>query len=96
MEFFPRRQLLFLGSNDLKFDHRNTLSAVADFLKIDPFPDQPARLAHRTMPVNYRLNAADVEFLRTLFYDDGMKFQRLTDLRVSDWPTVNPNIAIPD
>jgi len=95
LELFPRAQLLFLRSNDLKFDHRNTLGTVADFLEIDQFLDQPARLDHRTKPVNYRLDAADVEFLRTVFYQDVLEFQRLTDLRVSDWPTVNPNITIP-
>jgi Sulfotransferase domain len=96
LELFPRRQLLFLRSNDLKLDHQNTLNSIADFLEIDQFPDLPARLDHRTKPVNYRLDAADVEFLRTLFYHDVMEFQRLTELRVSDWPTVNPNITIPN
>jgi hypothetical protein len=52
-------------------------------------------LDRRIKPVNYRLDAADVEFLRALFYDDVLEFQRLTDLRVSDWLTVNPNITIP-
>ena len=61
-------------------------------LELDPEP--ATRLDHRTKPVNYRLDAADVEFLRTVFYQDVVEFQRLTDLRVSDWPTVNPNITI--
>jgi hypothetical protein len=95
LELFPRDQLLFLRSNDLKFNHHNTLSTIANFLEIDQFPDLPARLDHRTKPVNYRLAAADVEFLRTVFYHDVLEFQRLTDLRVSDWPAVDPNITIP-
>ena len=96
LELFPRDQLLFLRSNDLKTDHRGTLRAITDFLQIDPLPDVAPRFDHRTRPVNYRLSGADVEFLRTTYRPDVLEFSKLTDLSVSDWPTVNSSIKIPN
>ena len=94
LRLFPRDQLLFLRSNDLKNDHGNTLRTVAQFLGIDEFPALAARFDHRTPPVDYRLTAIDIEFLRAIFYQDVLVFSRLTGLGVSDWPTINPATAI--
>jgi Sulfotransferase domain len=94
LRLFPREQLLFLRSNDLRNDHLGTLRTIAEFLGIDEFPDMAARLDHRTQPVAYRLNAIEIEFLRGIFYQDVLAFSKLTGLAVSDWPTINPAVAI--
>jgi hypothetical protein len=95
LALFPREQLLFLRSNDLKRDRRGTLDKIADFLDIDPFFEGPERRDHQTERVNYLLQAADVQFLRETYRDDVVEFAKLTCLDVSDWPTINPDVVIP-
>jgi hypothetical protein len=94
LRLFPRDQLLFLRSNDLKNDHVGTLRTIAEFIGIDEFPSTAARLDHRSQPVGYRLNAIDIEFLREVFYQDVLAFSKLVGLEVADWPTINPAVAI--
>jgi len=95
LALFPREQLLFLRSNDLKRDPRGTLKMITDFLDIDPFFESPERRDHQSERVNYRLQAADVQFLREIYHDDVVEFAKLTGLGVCDWPTINPEIVIP-
>lgn len=95
LRLFPRDQLLFLRSNDLKENHHlGTLRTISEFLGIDEFSSTATRLDHRSQPVAYRLNSMDIEFLRKIFYQDVLAFSKLIGLEVSDWPTINPAVSI--
>ncbi len=45
LDLFPRVQLLFLRSDDLRDDHPATLARIAAFLGIPPFPATPQAAA---------------------------------------------------
>lgn len=92
LKLFPRKQVLFLRSQDLFDDHKVTLARIATFLKISPFPDTgPKRENPRPgIPFPFPASASreDRRFLVGLFRDDIRAFASLTKLDVRDWLTM--------
>lgn len=90
LKFFPREQLLFLKSENLRDDHVSTLKRVSDFLNIAAFPDTGPKLEHARP--NIALSASPTEADRGLVasfaQDDLVRFSSLTGLDVSEWPTM--------
>ena len=86
LHLFPREQVLFMRSDDLRHDHVATLAKVSDFLDLDPFPPMPPREDHasgsRTTP-----DPDDVTHLATVYREDLARFVELTALDVSNWTT---------
>ncbi|RWC32686.1 hypothetical protein [Mesorhizobium sp.] len=91
---FPRDNVLLLRSLDLLGDHQDTLNAIACFLSIQPFPPLAPRTDHLGRKRENELRPEDVAYLREIFYDDTVEFSKLSGLSVSDWPTVDSNIAV--
>ncbi len=89
LELFPREQLLFLRSGDLRDNRKATLGRIADFLDIAPFPDiGPIRAHHRShYSARPKLTPADGEYVSEYLRDDLIEFASLTGLDIGDWPT---------
>lgn len=87
---FPREQLLFLRTQDLRDNHIETLARISSFLEIAPFPETGSK-RERTRP---RLSLPscpteeDRAFAARLFREDIREFSALTSLKVSDWQTM--------
>lgn len=89
LDLFPRENVLFLRSADLKADHAGTLAAIADFLGIPPFPPLPPRFDHQGKDAFETMSQDDIAYLRGLFRDEVLEFSRLTALPVADWLTLS-------
>jgi hypothetical protein len=90
LRFFPRRQLLFLRSCDLWYDHIEILARVAKFLGISPF-GEVAPKRENTRPEIFRdwvSSETDIEYVAELVRPSLRLFSELTDLDVSHWPTM--------
>jgi hypothetical protein len=87
LQLFPREQLLFIDSADLRRCHSGVLQRVAAFLGLPPFPPLPARL-DRAGPAGRGPEPLDVAYLRELFAADVMAVSELTGLDVSGWLTL--------
>jgi hypothetical protein len=87
---FPREQMLFLRSEDLRADHGAVLVRVADFLGIAPFPELPPR-RERSQPVIPDVvppTEVDRALAAALLAEDLADFSSLTGVDVSAWPTM--------
>ena len=98
LDLFPREQLLFLRSDDLRDHHRETLNSIAVFLGISPFPDtgpkrertQPSR-AWPTEPT-----VADRQLVADFVRGDLLQLRALTGINTSQWPSAQaPPISAP-
>jgi hypothetical protein len=91
LNLFPRHQVLFLRSRDLRDNHQATLGQIAEFLRIEPFPSLVARFDQRQPSFDYPsdLTREDVGYLSSIFLPDLTEFSALTGLRVDDWLTNN-------
>ncbi len=87
LALFPRKNLLLLRSADLRRDHATTLSSIAQFLGIGPFPHLPPRLDRQDVPHEPML-AEDADYLRLLFREEVAAFSSISGLPVDDWPTM--------
>ncbi|MGA8758990.1 MAG: sulfotransferase [Stellaceae bacterium] len=87
---FPRDQVLFLRSEDLRDDHGPTLARIAAFLGIAPFPDNgPKREMIRPAVALLSVpTEADRALVADLVRDDMRAFAALTGLDISSWPTM--------
>lgn len=89
LRYFPREQLLFLKSEDLRDRHVSTLERVADFLGIGDFPSTAAKREHlrpeATLPCGP--TASDRALVASFVRDDLSRFSALTGLDISNWPT---------
>jgi arylsulfatase A-like enzyme len=85
LENFPREQVLFLRSEDLRDNHVATLSLIATFLGIAGFPDTGPKREQRRTYVGPAATEADRAFVAGLVRDDTREFAALTGLDVSDW-----------
>lgn len=81
---FPRNQLLFLDSAELRRCPAEVLRRVAAFLDLPPFPELPARLDHAGAP-GAGPEPQDVDYLRALFAADVEALADLTGLDTGDW-----------
>jgi hypothetical protein len=89
LQLFPREQMLFLRSADLLERQAATLAAVAEFLRVSPFPDLAPARAHRSLDgLPPEPPAGDVAYLREVFRADVIEFSGLTGLAVTDWLTM--------
>ena len=84
---FPREQLLFLRSEDLRDDHVATLAQIAAFLGIAPFPDHGPK--RELMRPDFNFAPMPTEDDRALVASfvraDLSDFTALTGLDVSGW-----------
>ena len=87
---FPREQLLFLRSEDLRGDHVATLARISTFAGLAPFPDIGSKREHPrpaasfpSMPTN-----DDRALIADLVRDDLRDFAAVTGLDISSWPTI--------
>lgn len=89
LHYFPRTQVLFLRSRDLLDHHALTLSRIAAFLDIEPFPETGPKREHRRPAIDFpsRVTDEDLAYAASLFCDDIGNFSRLAEIDVADWRT---------
>lgn len=92
---FPREQLLFLRSEDLRDNHVDTLARIAAFLGVSPFPDTGPKREHMRRDVDFpsARTETDRAFVAHLVRDDLQEFATLTGLDVSGWSTMRQDAA---
>jgi len=90
LALFPREQVLFLLSHNLRDHHSSTLARIAAFLNISPFPETgPKREhAHPDIALPSTVTKEDRALIAGLVRDDVRAFARLTGLDVNDWKTM--------
>lgn len=83
---FPRDQLLFLTSDDLRANPAATLARVRTFLGLPPAPPPKAREVHvgRDMAYPSELTAEDVAHLQDVYAADARRFAALTGVRFGE------------
>lgn len=83
LALFPRDQLLFLRSEDLRADPTASLAQVRAFLGLPPAPAPAAREVHvgRDMAYPSELTADDDDYLRNVYAADAERLAALTGLR---------------
>jgi hypothetical protein len=87
LALFPRENMLLLRAADLRHYHMATLSAIAVFLGIEPFPELQVRLDRQGEP-SAPMSAVDSAYLSALFRDELAAFSSMSGLLVDDWPTM--------
>ncbi len=87
---FPREQLLFLRSEDLRDDHTATLARIAAFLGVSPFPDSGPKRERPGASADFPATPteADREIVVRLVREDLREFKALTGLDISGWSTM--------
>lgn len=82
---FPKRQLLFLTSDDLRRSPVDTLDQVRSFLRLPKAPTPRARVSHVGQDMDYpsQLTAEDVAYLRGVYARDAERLATLTGIRFS-------------
>jgi hypothetical protein len=83
-EFFSPDQTLILKSDDLLSDPHTTLSRVASFLEIGPFPVVKP-ITHVTHTYESKMTEEDRAYLRSIFTNDVREVERLLGWDCSDW-----------
>jgi hypothetical protein len=88
---FPREQVLFLRSEDLRDSHVATLARISTFLGIAPFPDTGPKREQTRPDVSFPSapTETDKALIAGLVRDEVREFSALTGLDVSDWPTMH-------
>lgn len=83
LALFPRDQLLFLKSDDLRADPTRPLAQVRAFLGLPRAATPAAREVHVGQDIAYpsKLEAADVEHLRRTYARDAERLADLTGIR---------------
>lgn len=83
MGLFPRKQLLFLTSEDLRRNPADTLDRVRSFLRLPKAPAPRARMSHVGQDIAYpsQLTAEDVAHLRRVYARDAERLAALTGIR---------------
>lgn len=82
LSLFPREQLLFLRSDDLRADPARILCKVCDFLNAPRFDAVVQKESHVAKDMDYgqTINEADREYLRNIFADDRKIFEEITSI----------------
>jgi len=88
---FPRQQLLFLRSEDLRSDPERILGKVCDFLNAPALHRVKVRESHVGKNIDYgqSITQADIDYLSSIFRRDQSIFSVLTGLRFSMFEKVN-------
>jgi hypothetical protein len=83
LSLFPRKQLLFLKSDELRADPGETLARVRTFLGLPRAPAPAPREVHvgREMAYPSELAAADIEHLRRVYAADARRLAEMTGVR---------------
>lgn len=83
LTIFPREQVLFLRSADLRNDPERILCRVCDFLNAPHFARVVAKESHvsKSIDYGYDITQEDRIYLRSLFSDDQRLFETLSGLR---------------
>lgn len=83
LQFFPREQMLFLKTEELREEHERTLQRVCAFLGIDPFPacKQEIVFSHEYDP----MPPADWALLQRIFARELDELERLLGWDCSAW-----------
>lgn len=82
LSIFPREQLLFLRSDDLKADPERILRTVCDFLNAPPFANVEAKESHVAKNIDYGADVSkeDRSYLKSIFSEDQIIFNQLSGL----------------
>lgn len=93
---FPREQVLFLRSEDLRDNHTVTLARVAAFLGIPEFPESEPKREMKQVYTGLpsQKTEEDKTYVASLLGDDLKKFAQLTGLDVSNWIVTQTALAI--
>jgi hypothetical protein len=85
LALFPRDQLLFLRSEDLRSEPERILSKVCDFLNAPRLPQVKVKESHVSKQIDYGISIThdDRTYLSSLFCEDQAVFSHLTGLRFS-------------
>ena len=88
LNLFPREQLLFLRSEDLRDKHTETLDRIARFLGITRFPDTGVKTENARPAAGYpsSATAADRALVAEFVSEDLRNFATLTGLGIDHWP----------
>jgi hypothetical protein len=89
LSHFPREQMLFLRSEDLRDTPAAPLAAIAAFLEIEPFPDKGPKIERVRPEADYPAQPTEADRLLVAQFvkDDLQQFAALTGLNVAHWPT---------
>jgi len=83
LALFPRDQILFLRSDDLRADPEPALARTRDFLGLPSAPTPAAREVHLGQEMVYpsELTSADIDRLREVYAPDAERLAALTGIR---------------
>jgi hypothetical protein len=92
LSIFPREQLLFLRSDDLKADPVRILHKVCDFLNAPHFHRVEPKESHLAKVIDYgrEINEDDRIHLRSLFAEDQRSFENLTGISFPSFQQSDP------
>ncbi|MDQ0454093.1 sulfotransferase family protein [Rhizobium paknamense] len=90
LSLFPRENLLFLLSDDLKSDPHATLRRICGFLKIEAFAHITEKFEHVRKAIDYPCapTEEDLRFFQERLGDEMMTFRALSGLDIGHWPIV--------
>lgn len=90
LRFVAPKQLLCLSSTELAAQPAVTLSKIAHFLGIEPFPcAEPRRIFVGSAVPNEDLTERDINYLRTIFLEDTRRFSAMSGVDTRDWLVSN-------
>jgi hypothetical protein len=84
LRYFPMRQMLFLKTEELKYNHKETLQKVLEFLGASILVDIPQETIF-SQTYNKTISKIDQEFMIEYFKDDINNLENLLDWDCSDW-----------
>lgn len=94
LSVFPQSQVLLLTSGMLDRQPQDVLQRIAAFLGISPFGPVAPRREHVGTTSWPAPDGDDIAYLRDLFIDDTLRFARMTNLPLEDWPTLNRAVSL--
>jgi arylsulfatase A-like enzyme len=89
LQLFPREQLLFLRSEDLRDDHPAILEQIRMFLGISAFPEIAQKREHGRYATDRAVGPGpdDLSYIAQFVSADIERFKDLTKLDIANWPT---------
>ena len=83
MRFFPREQMLFLKTEDLKHRHTETIDRICDFLGVARLHhDRPAIVSSHRYP---SMSLSDKTFLKRKFEEEILELEALLGWDCASW-----------
>lgn len=89
LKLFPRNQLLFLRSEDLRDEPSATLENISHFLDIMAFPNCAPKTEHARYATNGAIGPRpdDLAYIAEIVATDLERFKNLTGLDIANWLT---------